>query len=120
MWSEDLGDEENARQTVGMSVTFGEEWEIPVADLEAARKHGWQVARPDANPAVIRVERGMSVRPPLKWELELMEGSLRSVPEFIKRHKQDDPTKEQMTLPMDSGEIRMILSWGVDEVHGSA
>ena len=114
IWSEDLGDEESAQQTVGISVTFGEEWEIPVADLEAGRKFGWQVARPDAYPAVIRKERGMSVRPPLKWELELMEACLRSVSDFIKRRRQDDPAKEQVTLPMASGEMRMVLSWVVD------
>jgi hypothetical protein len=32
------------------NVTFGEEWDILVADLEAAKKHSWQVARPDAYP----------------------------------------------------------------------
>ena len=80
-------DEENARQTVGTSVTFGEEWEIPVADLEAAKKYGWRVARPDAYPEVFHKERGLSLRPPLAWELELMEGCLRAVPEFVNRRR---------------------------------
>ena len=48
LWAGDDADRENARQTVGTSVTFGEEWDIPVADLEAARRYGWPVARPDA------------------------------------------------------------------------
>ena len=34
------------------SVTFGEAWDIPVADLEAAQRCGWQLARPDAYPEV--------------------------------------------------------------------
>ena len=110
----DSDNEESARETVVFSVTFGEEWEIPVADLEACKKYGWQVARPDAFPEIFRKERGMSVRPPLQWELELMEGCLRAVPDFVKRHKQDDPAKEQMTIPVGSGELRMILSWVVD------
>ena len=36
-------DEDNAWHSVGTSVTFGEEWDIPVANLEAVRQHGWQV-----------------------------------------------------------------------------
>jgi hypothetical protein len=42
------------------TVTFGEEWAIPVADLEAAKRHGWRVARPDAYPEVFHKERGLS------------------------------------------------------------
>ena len=96
-------DEDNARQTVGTSVTFGEAWDIPVADLEAAKQHHWPVARPDAYPEVFRKERGLSLRPPLAWELELMEGCLRAVPEFVARHPQGDPTREEMTVPVASG-----------------
>ena len=69
MWSgDDLADEENARRTVATSVIFGEEWDIPVADLEAARRHGWPVARPDAYPSIFHKERGRTLRPPLAWE----------------------------------------------------
>ena len=97
------------------TVTFGEEWDIPVADLEAAKKHGWQVARPDAYPEVFHKERGLSLRPPLAWELELMEGCLRAVPEFVNRHKQDDPAREEMTVPVASGQLKLVLSWVVEE-----
>ena len=69
--------EEKARRTVATTVTFGEEWDIPVADLEAAKRHNWKVARSDAYPAVYRKELGLSMRPPLAPELELMEGVLR-------------------------------------------
>jgi hypothetical protein len=41
LWAGDRADEDNARQAVGTSVTFGEEWDIPVADLEAAKWSGW-------------------------------------------------------------------------------
>ena len=59
MWAGDAGNQ-GAREAVGTSVTFGEEWTIPVADLEAAKKHGWQVARADAYPEVFHKERGLS------------------------------------------------------------
>jgi hypothetical protein len=48
MWAGERADEDNARQSVATTVTFGEEWDIPVADLEAMKRHGWPVARPDA------------------------------------------------------------------------
>jgi tetratricopeptide (TPR) repeat protein len=113
MWARDRDDEENARETVATTVTFGEEWEIPVADLDAAKKHGWAVARPDAYPSVFHKDRGMSMRPPLAWELELMEGCLRAVPDFVSRRGQDDPTRETFTVPAASGQLELVLSWVV-------
>src|SRR5262249_54878597 len=96
-------------------VTFGEEWQVPVADFEAARRYGWEVARPDAYPEVFHKERGLSVRPPLAWELELLEGCLRAVPAFVERRPQDDPAREEVTVPAASGELRMALAWVVDD-----
>ena len=87
MWAGERAGEDVTRQSVATTVTFGEEWDIPVADLEAARQHGWQVARPDAYPEVFHKERGLSLRPPLAWELELMEGCLRAVQDFVTRRK---------------------------------
>ena len=56
MWA-GSADEGSRREMVGTSVTFGEEWQVfSVADLEAARRHGWAVARPDAYPAVMHKE----------------------------------------------------------------
>jgi hypothetical protein len=80
----------------------------------AAKKHRWQVARPDAYPEIFRKERGMSVRPPLAWELKLVEGCLRAVPDFVNRHKQDDQANEEITVPVASGPLKLKLSW-VDE-----
>jgi hypothetical protein len=115
MWAGERGDEDNARQSVTTTVTFGEEWDIPVANLEAARKHGWQVARAGAYPEVFHKERGLSLRPLLAWELELMEGCLRAVPELVNRHPQNDPAREEMTVPVASGELRLVLSWVVED-----
>jgi hypothetical protein len=83
LWAGGFPDQENARRAVATSVTFGEAWDIPVADLEAAQRHGWQLARPDAYPEVFHKDRGLSLRPPLAWELELLEGCLRAIPEFV-------------------------------------
>ena len=114
LWTRGGDDEENARETVGTSVTFGEESDIPVADLEAAERYGWPVARPDAYPSVFRKERGLSTRPPLAWELELMEACLRAIPDFVNRRRQDDPTREEATVAAASGELKLGLSWVED------
>jgi tetratricopeptide (TPR) repeat protein len=113
-WTEEQGDEESARRTVATTVSFGEESDLPVADLEAAQRHGWKVARPDAYPSIMHKERGMSKRQPLAWELELMEGCLRAVPDFVERHQQDDPAPEEFIVPVASGPLRLVLSWVVD------
>ncbi len=115
MWSEERDDEDNARRTVATTVTFGDEYETPVADIDAARRHGWPVARPDAYPTAIHKGRGMSMRPPKAVELELLEGCLRAVPEFVMKRDQDDPTPETFTVPVASGPLRLTLAWVVDE-----
>jgi hypothetical protein len=51
------------------------------------------------------------LRPPLAWELDLLEGCLRAVPEFLDRHPQDDPATEEITVPVASRELRLVLSW---------
>jgi hypothetical protein len=103
-----------SRAGSGSSVTFGEEWDIPAADLEAAKKHGWHVARPDAYPEVFHKERCLSLRPSLAWELELMEGCLRAVPEFVAWHPQDHPATEEITVLVASGSLKLVLSWVAD------
>jgi len=114
MWSGRITEEVNARETVTLTLLFGDETEISVLDLEAVRKHGWDVAGPEAYPLIIRKERGMTMRPPLAWELELMEGCLRAIPAFIARHRPDDLSKHKMTVPVASGTLTLILSWVED------
>ena len=111
MWSGETADEENAREAVATAVTFGEEFELPLADVEAMRQYGWTVARPDAYPSVYRKERGMSMRPPLPWELELVEACLRAIPTFMQRRPASDTTPETVTVRVASGEVKLILSW---------
>ena len=115
LWAGGFPDKENARRAVATTLIFGEAWDIPVADLEAAQRHAWPVARPDAYPEVFHKERGLSARPPLAWELELVEGCLRAVPEFVNRRRQDDPAREEMTVPVASGELKLALSWVAED-----
>src|SRR4051794_37000967 len=111
----DLTEEENARLTSALAVVFGKGGDLPAADLEAARQHGWRVAGPKAYPSAYRKEPGLSMRPPLAWELELLEGCLRAVPEFVRRRPQDDPAAEEVTVPVASGELKLVLAWVPEE-----
>jgi tetratricopeptide (TPR) repeat protein len=111
LWTNDLSDEENARETVALTVTFDMETEIPAPDLKATREHGWEVAGPEAFPAIFRKERGMTMRPPLGWELQLMEGCLRALPAFVARHRPDDLDPHAFPVPTASGTLNLVLSW---------
>jgi hypothetical protein len=82
--------------------------------VEGAERHGWPVARDDAWPLVLHKERGLSHRLPLAWELELLEGCLRAVPEFVRRRGQGDPARDEFTVPAASGELKLVLSWVVE------
>src|SRR5262245_18729533 len=95
LWSGQMTDEENARETEATAVTFGEEGEVPEPDVEAAQRFGWTVARRDAYPIVYRKERGKVMRPPQASELELLELCLRAIPLFVQRRRPDDPTREE-------------------------
>ena len=97
--------------TVAMSVTFGEDFETPLADVLAAKAHGWEVARSDAYPTILHKSRSKAARGPVAWEIELMEACLRAVPEFVKRHRQDDPSPDQFTV----GLLKLTLTWTQEE-----
>jgi hypothetical protein len=110
LWAREASDEENARETVALTVTFEIEDEVPDADLEACRHHCWEVAGSEAYPVVFRKERGMSIRPPLSWELRLMEACLRALPKFLSHHSPGDLTAESMTVPTADGKLDLVLT----------
>ena len=110
-WAGKMSDRENARRTVALTVTFDQELDVPTADLLAGRRYGWEVASPDAYPIPFRKELGMSMRPPLEWELELLEGCLVAITAFIAIQKPDDLSCRSIAVPVQSGELTMIFSW---------
>jgi hypothetical protein len=114
LWSSDLSDEESARETVALTVTYDDQAGIADADLDAIEQYDWEVAGPEAYPSIFRKERGMSMRPPLGWELELMEACLRALPDFITQHPVDDLSEHRVTVPVASGDLHLVLSWEDD------
>ncbi len=114
MWAGKLSDEEGARKTVALTVTFDDEGSIPEADIEAIERHGWAIADPEAYPSIFRKERGLSMRPPLSWEIDLMDACLRVLPDFVARRPPDDTTRELVPVPGASPSMELGLSW-IDE-----
>jgi len=86
---------------------FSEAFEMPVRDLDATEKYGWPVAGPEAFPLVIHINPGFAIRPPLAWELELLEGCLRAIPDFV-TEKNAVLVK---TVAAVSRELTARLSW---------
>lgn len=99
--------QETARRTSAISLTFGEAFEIAPRDLDAAEELGWPIAGSEAYPSAMRVSPGMAMRTPLKWELELLEGCLRAIPEFLGQ----SANSLQTTVPSASGTLTLQLSW---------
>ena len=52
-WERPTDFRENARQIVGTTVVFGDEVDLPLADVEAAKRYGWKLAQLDAWEAVV-------------------------------------------------------------------
>jgi len=99
--------EQLLRRTSSLGLTFGEAFEIAVQDLNAAEKYNWPVAGPEAYPCAVRINPGLAFRAPLSWELELLEGCLRSIPEFLGAAA-PEWSGEVVT---SSGALPLRLSW---------
>jgi hypothetical protein len=63
-------------------------------------------AGPEAFPSVLRVNQGLAIRTPLKWELELLEGCLRTIPEFLCGHTDS----AQITASTADGTLTLELA----------
>jgi hypothetical protein len=101
-------DENSERRNSALTLMYGEAFEIPVRDVDAAEQHDWPIAGPEAYPLAIRINPGMAVRPPLAWEIELLQATLRAIPQFLTR---EDPTPVKMNVPISTGELGLELSW---------
>lgn len=111
----ELTDEENALRAVALTVTFEPERDVPTADLLAIREHGWEVAGPEAYPSAFKKEEDMNTRPPLPWELDLLEECLRAIPAFVAEHPPDAASTRRKKAPRGSkkgkGKPPLTLTW---------
>ncbi|MBI3865548.1 MAG: hypothetical protein HY290_27055 [Planctomycetia bacterium] len=101
-----------------LSMLFGEAFEVPIGDLLAAEKHHWPIAGPESYPLVLCAEDTSSPRTAQPWELQLLEASLRAVPDFVEQHPYYDDSAAAARVPMIAGPLKFTLSW-VDAGCGS-
>ena len=111
MWAGKLSDEEGARKTVALTTTFDDDASVSEGDLLAINRNSWPVANSEAYPSLFRKERGLSMRPPLAWEIDLMDACLRVLPDFVARRKPDDLAKELVPVPGSQPPLELTLCW---------
>lgn len=110
----------------GLSLIFGECFEIPIADLVAAEEHHWPIAAPEAYPLVLCTEPGMQTRALKSWELQLLEGCARAVPDFVEQYPFAAGSPGAQPVPAASANLKFTLAWvepaasgcGADECEG--
>jgi hypothetical protein len=99
-----------------ISVLFSEAFEVPVADTLAAEQHHWELAGPEAYPLILCADPGTDVRPIEPWELQLLEGCLCTIPEFVRQHPYSGgslASEERVatSVPAVSSNLKFSLSW---------
>lgn len=108
---------EDARDTA-LSLLFGENFEIPIADLLAAEQHHWPLAGPEAYPLVLCTTDGTDVRPLESWELQLLEGCVRTIPDFLERCPYAGGSASATLGPVVPANLKFTLSWVEPEEGG--
>lgn len=94
-----------------LSLIFGENFEIPIDDLIAAEKHRWPLAGPEAYPLVLCTRGETETRPLEAWELQLLEGCVRTIPDFLKQHPYVQGPAQATLGPVPSANLKFTLSW---------
>ena len=51
------------------------------------------------------------MRPASAGERDLLEACLRAVPEFVRRRRQNDETREEITVQTAAGPVKLALAW---------
>ena len=75
------------------------------------------MAGPEAYPLVLRINPGMAVRPPLAWELELLEACLRAIPKFLARQANARPNDHpRLFRRVDAGAVMAEVNKGLLEI----
>jgi hypothetical protein len=100
------------------ALQFGGRTEISPTELEKIRRHGFEVAGPEALPVVLRKEPGDDFRSPGAGELELLEACLLVIPDFLRRAEDRKPDVYEYAFKGSSGRMSLDLSWVTGERLG--
>lgn len=110
--------EEGELGGTALSMLYGEAFEVPIDDMLAAEKHHWPLAGPEAYPFILCTEVAMETRHIEPWELQLLEGSVRAIPEFLEQHPYFDGAAAAGAVPMSAAKLKFTLSWIEPEIGG--
>ncbi len=94
-----------------LSLLFSENFEIPVDDLIAAEQHRWPLASPEAWPLVVCVKGATALRPIESWERQLLEGCLRTIPDFVEKYPCGEGPATATLGPVPPANLKFTLSW---------
>jgi hypothetical protein len=95
---------------------FSEEFEVPLADTLAAERHHWELAGPEAFPLILCATGGSNVRHIEPWEFQLLEGCVRTIPNFVSTHPYSSAAPAGADHAATSSEVvssnlKFTLSW---------
>jgi hypothetical protein len=85
MMTGEMSEIEAIARTKAIAMTYGDTSDLAPEDVVAAKENGWEVAGPKAYPCILKLRDGLPLDAPASWELELLEGCLRALPEFLKQ-----------------------------------
>jgi len=97
-----------ARAASVLALLFGGKRQLAESDLEMVLQYQLPVAGPRAYPLIFRQEPGDRLRPPVDWEVQLLDGCLRALARFLARRKSARPFETRLVLP--SGAVQLGLS----------
>ncbi len=112
------GADEAKTPGTALSLLFGENFEVPISDLLAAQQHHWPLAGPEAYPLVLCTTGGTNVRPLEPWELQLLEGCVRTIPDFVEQCPFAKGPASATLGPVAPANLKFTLSWVEPEANG--
>lgn len=100
------------RQSTMIQVTFGEAFDTLPADLDLIERWNLEIAAPEAYPQIGLLQGGDLTRSLLTWELELLEGCLRVIPDFCERFPEGrDGDEMTCDAPTVGGSLPIRIRW---------
>lgn len=100
------------RQSTMIQVTFGEAFDTLPADLDLIERWNLEIAAPEAYPQIGLLQGGDLTRSLLTWELELLEGCLRIIPDFCERFPEGrDGDEMTFDAPTVGGTLPIRIRW---------
>lgn len=100
------------RQSAMIQVTYGEAFDTLPADLDMIERWNLEIAAPEAYPQIGLLQGGDLTRSLLTWELELLEGALRAIPDFCEKFPNGNDGEELLIdAPTVTGSLPIHIRW---------